>query len=177
MDKLVELAEFGNARYWEIMATGIGEDPLTVAKQVLSEAKLVATAFDEKVAGIKTNPDLSDQGRHHQIQIAAENHLENLENLLPEIAKVETARQKEITKAKAKSSSPEETLLARFEQSEIRRLIQETTGGDPIQTRILYFDALEDGDAATMDAIENAPRLFPGVPLPDEKAKWRPLKF
>jgi len=161
-DKIQDIARFGRTPEWALIADKKNpKDPLTIAHHVRNEARLLLTAFNEQVDRIQSDKDLTQTGQASRIKEISVRSSESLEKLRATLSAVEEAKLMATENASARIT-PEEKLVATLEQTEIRRYLNEQTGGDALQTRIAYQDALEAGDFATMDAIEHAPRIWPG---------------
>jgi hypothetical protein len=173
---VAELVKFGSAPDWELYAVPeIKDHPLFIAKSVRHEGQTLVNSFETAVDRIKADPDLSATGIQNQITTSAETHLKSLGELRERMGKVEAARGEALTKAKA-GRTKEDKFGSMLLENEIRRLLHESTKGDALAVRTAYVDALGAGDYDTLDAIENAPRLFPGIPDDIDALKERRLE-
>jgi hypothetical protein len=168
-DNITALANFGSSPEWTFIAPGTGgSHPLDIAKSVLSETQLLATAFDENSKAINASSDHTPTGKAKRLADLGRSNLESLEKLRLRLSPVETAKGAAIAKAREKGGSTEDRLAALLMQTEIRRLLADQTEGNPNQVKITYRDALLAKDFATLDAIETAPMLWQGRPGNDD---------
>lgn len=176
-DKIKQISEFGNTPLWALAAIDSTTDPLSIGKGVRSESILLSTSFDEAGAGIKNSVQLTARGKKDGLEELGKPALENIKKLRHRLAPVEKARGEAIGKARAATKSTEEKIADLLMQGEIRRLLSEQIGGDPIQLKIVYHDAIAAGDFATATAIEEAPMLWPGRPDAETLEKWKAARL
>lgn len=159
-DSVKYIAKFGSVPEWELMAIkDSATDPLNRAKGVRSEAQTLWGVYSETAAAIHANDDYTAEGKSKKYNAAANKALDDLTELRKRLVPVEQALATEIGNAKSTQTS-DDRIAGLLEQAEIRRFLE----ADPTQTQLVYLDALSAGDFATMDAIESAPRLWPGRP-------------
>lgn len=172
-DKILDISLFGGTPEWALIADKENsKDPLTIAYHVRNEVRLLLTAFNDEVDRVQSNTDLTDIGKAKQIKEVSERSSESLAKLRATLSAVEEAKGKAADSV-AKKITPEEKLVAAIEQSEIRRYLNEQTGGDALKVKLAYQDALEAKDFTTMDAIENAPHVWPGRISDDDLSEMR----
>jgi hypothetical protein len=170
-DQLKIISQFGSDPGWYDHA--FGESIFVLAKRIRSEQITLALDLDERAEKIRADINLSAQGKSNQLANLGIRARENAKNLKIELGPVEEAHQAAITKARTKGKSTEENIADLFLRTEIRGLLKEQIGGDEVQVKIAYYDALKRGDFATADAIETLPDLWPGRPSNDDLEAWQ----
>ena len=82
---------------------------------------------------------------------------------------------RDITQTEEKT--PEEVIAGLLVQREIRDLLKEQVGGNQNALKIAYSEAIEAGDFATCDAIENSPRLWEARPDAADLEEWKAARL
>lgn len=172
-DKISKIAMFGRTPEWAMLA---GKEnpkaPLAIARHAREQAIAIFEKHRDDVTRINDDTELTESGKERRLQELAVKRCQEISTLRESLMQVEVAKIKAVEEAK-KDVAPEDRVINTLLEIEVRKSLTDSTGCDPMQTRLQYLDALDVEDHLTMDAIENAPRLWRGRLQTDDLAELK----
>ena len=135
--------------------------PLSIARSVREQLISIWESHHDDVDRIRADAELTDSGKDRRIRELADERQKKIAELRENLQLVEVAKKESVEKAKSQVA-PEDRVVNTLLEIEVRKIVSEITDGDNMQVRLQYLDALDGNDHLIMDAIENAPKLWPG---------------
>jgi hypothetical protein len=164
-------SRYGSAGAWTFTtASDDNGKPLGVAKRIRTGALKVTDDLFGKLTTLASDNRLKDEAKAADARDAGTKAIEALAELRGKVSTVRAAREK-VRRRENGEDAPETQLMQFLRLSEIRHLLAEQHGADPLKIREAYLDAIRAGDFAVCDAIEDAPGIWGGKPDADTMAE------
>ena len=135
-------------------------EPLDVAGKIYRDIFAINRSMMEAVYSIDSNGNLSDQGKAAERKNVAKAKQHELKK-----SEAELSGLVDHTVSKARKSKEKENPLSDSAQQvrnqEIRRIISERVGNDGLEMQTMINELIETGEAGAIDAILDAPGVWP----------------
>lgn len=134
--------------------------PLDVCGKFCRHIFDINDAANEAVVSIDANGHLSDEGKRSERRSAAKTQQSELRKVAAELS---TLVDNTLTKARAaqKKEIPLSDSAQQLRAMETRQIISAQVGDDNLLMQTLVGELIETNDAASLDAIIDAPRVWP----------------